>query len=102
MERLVILTESQLKEVVSKTIQDSLKPIRENAETGVQKEWLTNKEVCEMLSITLKTMQNHRDKGMIPFSKIGSRIYYRKEDISAFLKSNYICGFNRKGGRYDK
>ncbi len=96
MEKLVILTENQLKSLISTTVRKTIEKGRESDHKVVQKEWLTNKEVCEMLSITLKTMQNYRDKGIIPFSKIGSKLYYRKSDINSFLESNYRPAFNKE------
>ena len=54
-----------------------------------QKKWLTNKEVCEILSVTAKTLQNYRDKGVIAFSKIGSKIYYKQSDLNALLDAHF-------------
>jgi excisionase family DNA binding protein len=96
MEKIVILTESQLKDVISKTVKQAVKDDKGKLKSSVQKEWLTNKEVCEMLSTTLRTMQNYRDKGVISFSKVGSKLYYRKSDIDSFLESNYHPAFSKE------
>ena len=60
--------------------------------------WLTNKEVCEMLSITGRTLQNYRDSGILPFSKVGSKIYYKLSDLEGHLNSHYYSAF-KKGRR---
>jgi phage pi2 protein 07 len=51
--------------------------------------WLTNKEVSEMLSVTGRTLQNYRDRGILPFSQMGSKIYYHENDIEEFLQQHY-------------
>ena len=55
-----------------------------------EKEWLDNKEFCEYLRISKRTAQNYRDRGIIEFSQIESKIYYRLADIDALLE-NYIA-----------
>jgi len=100
MEKLVILTESQLKTLISTTVRNTIEKDKESVKKGVQKEWLTNKEGCEWLSVTPRTMQNYRDKGDIPFSKVGTKIYYRLSDLENHLESNLQKAFQKaKGGK---
>ena len=65
-------------------------------EKSNRKKWLTNKEVCEILDVTTRTLQNYRDNGVLSFSKAGSMIYYKEEDIEEFLLHNYHKGFCSK------
>lgn len=58
-------------------------------------EWVTNKEFCEILNIASRTAQNYRDNGKMPFSQIGSKIYYKKSDIDKFLERHYVKGFGK-------
>ena len=60
-------------------------------------EWIDSKEVCSQLRISTRTLQHKRDKGLIPFSKVGNRIYYRQSDIQAHLEKYYHKSF-QKGG----
>lgn len=53
------------------------------------KKWLDNQEVCEILGISVRTLQTYRDKGMLPYSCIKHKIFYKPEDVEAFLKSSY-------------
>lgn len=67
---------------------------------GERKKWLTNKEVCEILSVTPRTLQNYRDEGIISFSKVGSKIYYRLIDLENHLEAHLQKSFQkRKGGK---
>ena len=58
------------------------------------KRWLSNSEACEFLEVTPRTMQNYRDNGLISFSKVGSKIYYKLSDLEAHLEANFFEAFN--------
>ena len=52
--------------------------------------FLTGKEVCEWLYISPRTLQDYRDKGIIPYTQIAGKILYRLSDINRLLQENYI------------
>ncbi|MCS2336416.1 helix-turn-helix domain-containing protein [Bacteroides sp. BFG-606] len=43
--------------------------------------YLTNREVCQLLRISSRTLQNWRDTGKIQFIKLQGKILYRESDI---------------------
>ena len=45
------------------------------------KNWLDNQEVCDVLRINKKTLQAYRAKGILPFSRIKNKLFYKPEDI---------------------
>lgn len=49
--------------------------------------WLDNQEFIQLLKISKRSAQNFRDSGMISFSQIGAKIYYRLSDVEELLKS---------------
>ena len=51
---------------------------------GLQK-WLDNQEVCQLLNISKRTLQTYRDNGILPYSQIGHKMYYRPEDVERVL-----------------
>lgn len=51
--------------------------------------YLTGREVCEHLFISLRTLQDYRDKGIIPYTQIAGKILYRHSDINRLLQENY-------------
>ena len=51
-------------------------------------EWLDNQEVCLILKIAPRTLQNLRDTDQISYSQIGKKIYYKKEDIQKFIEKH--------------
>jgi len=65
----------------------------------IKKEWLTNSDACKFLSVTPRTMQNYRDRGILSFSQVGSKIYYRASDLEKHLETHYVKSFaNLKRG----
>ena len=47
--------------------------------------WLDNKQVCELLKISSRTLQTYRDTGVLPYSQIGRKCYYKVTDIEQFV-----------------
>jgi MerR family transcriptional regulator, repressor of the yfmOP operon len=63
--------------------------------------WLSSEQVCCLLMISKRTLQSYRDRGTLPFSQIGRKIYYKASDIQAYLDSHYIKASFQKGGLYE-
>lgn len=57
--------------------------------------WLDNQEFIQLLKISKRTAQHYRDTGMISFSQVGSKIYYRMNDIEELLKKHYNKAFKK-------
>lgn len=55
---------------------------------SVDEEWYTSSDVCRLLGISLRTLQNYRDKGLIPYSQVGHKCYYKIRDVDAFIEKN--------------
>ena len=61
---------------------------RRQEETGLKK-WLDNQDVCDTLGISKRTLQTYRDKGLLPFSRIKNKLFYKPEDVEKLLQSSY-------------
>jgi hypothetical protein len=55
---------------------------------GQSKKWLKSSEVRKMLNISAGTLQNLRINGTLRFTKTGSIMYYKLEDINKVLEGN--------------
>ena len=53
-------------------------------------DWLTSEEARKILGVSPKTWQNYRDRGIIPFSQTGRKIYVLRSDLDNSLKSHRI------------
>jgi hypothetical protein len=51
--------------------------------------WLDNQEFMQLLKISRRTSQSHRDNNLIAYSIIGNKIYYKVSDVEALLENHY-------------
>ena len=51
--------------------------------------YLTGWKVCDSLFLSPRTLQDYRDKGIIPYTQIAGKILYRLSDINRILSENY-------------
>ena len=51
--------------------------------------YLTSEEVCSLLRLSTRTLQDYRDNGTLAYCKIGGKILYRQSDIQAMLERHY-------------
>ncbi|WP_165026130.1 helix-turn-helix domain-containing protein [Dysgonomonas sp. ZJ279] len=51
--------------------------------------FLTNKDVCKMLCVSLRTLQDWRDNKIIPFIQIKGKILYCESVIIKRIESNF-------------
>ncbi len=59
---------------------------KNNGDKSLNK-WLDNQDVCEILNISKRTLQTYRDNGILGYTQIGHKIYYRPEDIMNLLNA---------------
>jgi len=52
--------------------------------------WLDNEDVCKLLRVTKRTLQNYRDNFVLPYSQIGKKILYKASDVQKLLEKNYV------------
>jgi hypothetical protein len=64
----------------------SLPPSRANA---LQAEWLDGTDTLKILKVSPRTLQSLRDAGVLPFSRINGKFYYKIGDIEKLLADNY-------------
>ena len=51
--------------------------------------FLDNQEFLQVMNISKRTAQIWRDSGIIAYSQIGAKIYYRYSDIEELLNKNH-------------
>ena len=61
-----------------------------------QKEWLDIQETCKILKVSIKTLSNYRTNGILPFSQIGAKIYFKASDIQEHLNKHYVKAFKER------
>lgn len=64
-----------------------------------KEKWLDNQEVCLMMNITKRTLQTYKDKGILSYSRLNRKNYYKLSDVKTLLEAgqpynSYTDGFN--------
>lgn len=59
-------------------------------------DWLHNGDVCKLLNISKRTLQHYRDTGVLPFSQIGHKCYYNREDVEWLLQTKSEKSKNKR------
>ena len=61
-------------------------------------EWLDNQDVCILMNISDRKLLSLRQKGIIPFSRIDRKVYYKKDDILNYMRKNLKTYTNNGNG----
>lgn len=77
-----IKTLDKLKELITNTL--SQRTPKLNGE-----KYLTNNDLVRLLHISLRSLQEYRDTGKIPYIRISGKILYKESDIIKLLEANY-------------
>lgn len=59
--------------------------------------WLDNQEVCLIMNITKRTLQTYKDKGLLPYSRLNRKNYYKRSDVQALLEAGQPYNSNSNG-----
>lgn len=51
--------------------------------------YLSGEDLCNLLHISKRTLQQYRDDHILPFIQIGGKIIYKESDILKILEKNY-------------
>jgi len=49
---------------------------------------LDNQDVSLLLNVSHRTLQRYRTEGLLPFFKLGQKIYYKQSDVREFVYKN--------------
>lgn len=58
--------------------------------------YLSGSDICKLLHISKRTLQQYRDDKILPYIQIGGKIIYKETDILTVLEQNYII---KKGSK---
>ena len=57
--------------------------------------FFSNEEFMELMCISVRTAQLWRDEGLIGYSKLSGKIYYKMSDIQKLLDDSYHKSFKK-------
>ena len=90
MKDLVIIEKRVLDELIFRI--DRLKSKVDNlyVHSGIApQKWIDNEQACQRLSVSIRTLQTLRDSRMLPYTKMGGKVFYKPEDIEKMLFLGY-------------
>ncbi len=87
---------SELTAVIQMTVKREFETINNSQKPEPDNDYLSRKETCKILGISLPTLNDYTKRGLVPSYRIGARIRYKKEEV---LKSLSYRQFTKKVGR---
>lgn len=79
-----LITKQDLEQFKKELFEELKQGSKPSAQTPPQ--WLKSKDVRKLLGIAPGTLQNLRINGTLGFTKVGSILYYKMEDINRLLE----------------
>jgi hypothetical protein len=61
-----------------------------------QESWIDGQDVLIALKISQRTLQKFRDSGILPFSRLNGKFYYKVSDLESILENNYSGNLKRQ------
>ena len=87
----IVAIESKTFEQMKERFKDFSRQVKNLCGENQDKEkWLGNDDVCGLLQISKRTLQSYRDNGILPYSQIGRKCYYRVSDIENLVSESQI------------
>ena len=85
----IVAIESKTFGQIKERFEDFSKQVKNLCGDNREKDkWLDNDEVCELLQISRRTLQSYRDNGILPYSQIGRKCYYKVADIENLINQS--------------
>ena len=69
---------------------EEFKDLLSKQSSGFKKKFMKTSEVMELLQISAGTLQTLRNNGTLPYSKIGSNVYFDADDILEVISKNRV------------
>mgnify|MGYP000615039118 FL=1 len=78
---LVGLTIDELKNLVGQVIKTEFDAVKKHLQPKQPNDYLTRKEVSEMLKIDISSVHNWSKRGILIPHQIGNRVYYKLQEV---------------------
>lgn len=67
-----------------------------NHKPSFNESWYDNQDIALAFHISKRTLQTLRTNGILPYSRLNNKIYYKVTDIKALLESNYYKNYKSR------
>jgi predicted site-specific integrase-resolvase len=86
----VTIESAAFKELIKNINEIKFSLSEKTRKTPLSEIWLDISETCMLLKISKRTLQTYRDNGILSYSQISGKIYFKASDIEVHLQRNYI------------
>ena len=89
--QLISISFDDLKDLFGQVLKTELEAVKKHLQPKQPNEYLTRKEVSEMLKIDLSSVHNWSKRGILKPHQIGNRVYFKMSEVENAiiqLKSN--------------
>jgi len=83
--QLISITPEELQKLIAAAVQPYLEQIKEHLQPKESEQYLTRKQVSELLKVNLSTLHNWSKSKKLCAVGIGNRVLYRHSDIEKAL-----------------
>jgi protein tyrosine phosphatase len=90
-----ILAQEEYSEIISRLESMELF-IQERRRLSTIETIYENQAFLEIMNISKRTASNWRSEGIIPYSQIGVKIYYKHSDLLELINKNYVPIIKKK------
>jgi hypothetical protein len=96
--KVTLISPTDLEAIAMKAASIALADYRSEDNSDKEKRWgwISNSKARALLGLSSASLQRYRSSGVLPFSRIGGSLYYKKEDIEAILESNLRTGTSQE------
>ncbi len=83
------IDKSELRELIKEVVLECLnnKPIYEPKNDKIPPHAVSTKKIAKLLDKCVATIHNYKKKKIIPFKKLGNRLYFIPEDVFAAMRT---------------
>lgn len=81
----IITTDFELSTLINKAVATAFK--EQQSSLKPDNTLLTQQQTAELLNVSIPTLQKMKSSGLIPYSQVLRKIYFRKQDVLKALES---------------
>lgn len=68
------------------------KPVKKGSSLNPPDNYVDIESICQILKISKDSLRRYRKQGLIPFYKIGGKVYFLESEVKEALKKHYYGG----------
>ena len=83
--QLITISKEELMQDFEQIVRKVLEKMQQDQSAKDEKEFYTREETAKLLNVSLTTLFNWNNEGILKTKKIGKRVYYSKSEVLARL-----------------